>query len=108
MKTPARKPVGLVAIVIALTLGSSTFAAAQSQGSPSAIADNEGLFVDGRTFTITSGSVKSDASRRLGASDAQELGAGAVIFRANRKLYVLDASLPPPSHRPERQRAGSG
>jgi hypothetical protein len=108
MKTPARKPVGLVVILVALTVGCSTFAAAQSQGSPSAIADNEGLFVDGQAFTITSGTVKSDASRRIGALDAHELGAGAIIFRANGKLYIVDASLPPRSSRPDRQGPGIG
>ena len=108
MKAPARKPKGLVGIVIALTLGSSTLAAAQSQGTLSTITDNEGLFVDGKAFTITSGKLKSDAVPRIDTLDAHELGAGAVIFRANGKLYVLDASLPPRSSRPDRQGAGVG
>jgi hypothetical protein len=108
MKAPARKPRGLVGIVIALTLGSSTFAAAQSQGTLSAIADNEGLFVDGKAFTITSGKVKSDSSLRIDTLDAHELGAGAIIFRANGKLYVVNAPLPPRSSRPDRLGAGVG
>jgi hypothetical protein len=108
MKAPARKPRGLVGIVIALTLGSSTLAAAQSQGALSTITDNEGLFVDAKAFTITSGKLKSDASRRIDTLDARELGAGAIIFRANGKLYVVNSPLPPPGSRPDRQRAGVG
>ena len=97
---------GFIAIVIALTLGSATFAAAQSQGNPNEIADNEGLFVDGQAFTITSGRVKSEAALRIDTLDAHELGAGAIIFRANGKLYVLNAPSPPRSGRPDRQGAG--
>jgi hypothetical protein len=108
MKTLARQPGRLVAIVIALTLGSSTFAADQLQGSRGAIADNEGFFVDGKEFTISSGKIKSDASLRMDTLDAQELGAGAVIFRANGKLYVLNSPLPPRNRRPDRQGAGLG
>jgi Putative metallopeptidase len=108
MKAPARQPRGLVAIVVALTLGSSTFAAAQSQGILSEIADNEGLFVDGKAFTITPGKVKNDASPRIETLGAHELAGGAVIFRANGKLYVLDAPLPPRTSRPDRQLADVG
>jgi hypothetical protein len=70
-----------IAALIGLTLGSSTLAAAQSQGTPSIIADNEGLFFDGKTFKITSGKVRGDASTRIETS-ARRKSAQARLFFA--------------------------
>src|ERR1700692_4481869 len=85
---------GLVAAVMGLTLGLSTSATAQSQGASGPIAENEAILVDGKTFGITSGKVKGDGSLPIKTSGAQELGPGAIIFRVNQKLYIVNA--PPP------------
>jgi hypothetical protein len=85
---------GLVAAVMGLTLGLSTSATAQSQGASGTIAENEAILVDGKTFGITSGKVKGDGSLPIKTSGAQELGPGAIIFRVNQKLYIVNA--PPP------------
>jgi hypothetical protein len=97
---------GLLAAIIGLTAGFSTLAAAQSQGTPGMIADNDAIFVDGKTFTVTSGKTKGDASARIKTSDAQELGQGTIIFRVDRRLYIVDAPPPPRTSGPGRQGAG--
>jgi hypothetical protein len=99
---------GFIAAVVGSTFGLSTLAAAQSQGTPSIIADDEGFFVDGKTFKITPGKVKGDAPLQIETSGAQEIGPGAVIFRVNGKLYIVDAPLLLRSNAPDRQRADVG
>jgi Putative metallopeptidase len=99
---------GLVAAVIGLTSGLSTLAAAQSPDASGTIADNDAIFVDGKTFTITTGKAKGAAPLQIRTSGAQELGAGAIIFRVNGRLYMVDA---PPFLRtsiPGRQAADVG
>jgi hypothetical protein len=75
---------------------------------PGMIADNEGLFVDGTTFQITSGKLKGDASVQIEASGAHEFGPGAIIFRVHGKLYIIDAPQLLPSSPPDRRRADVG
>src|SRR5205807_877212 len=81
------------AAMVGLASGFSTSAGAQSQNAPGTIADNNSIFVDGKTFKITSGEGKGDASGQIKALGARELGPGAIIFRSRDKLYIVDAPL---------------
>jgi hypothetical protein len=81
-----------IATFAVLMFGWPAVATAQSPGAPGTIADNEGLFVDGSAFKITTGKIKSDASIPIEAPGTQEIGPGAIIFRANGRLYIVDAS----------------
>ena len=49
-----------------------------------------GLHVDPKTFNITKGSPKTDPSAELVKLAAQEVKAGAIIFRNGDKLYLVD------------------
>ena len=73
--------------------GFSTLAAAQSQNAPGNIADNDSILVDGKTFRITCGEGKGDASTQIKALGAREPGPGAIIFRSRDQLYIVDAPL---------------
>jgi hypothetical protein len=81
-----------IATLAGLILGCSGAAGAQSPGAPGMIADNEALFVDGSAFKITTGKLKGDAAIPIETPGTQEIGPGAIIFRANGRLYMLDAS----------------
>jgi hypothetical protein len=83
----------ILAGALGLTVEFWVLAAALSQDLPGVIADNDAVLVDGRTFTIISGKIKDDASIQIKTSGAQELGPGAIIFRLNRKLYIVDVPL---------------
>jgi hypothetical protein len=80
--------------------------AARSQDVAGVIADNDAVLVDGRTFTIISGKIKGDASIQIKTSGAQELGPGAIVFRVDRKFYVVDAPLHLGANAADRQTAG--
>jgi hypothetical protein len=70
-------------------------AAAQSREAVS-IADKEGIYIDGKSFTLTRGTAKGDPSAVIGTSAAQELGPAAIVFRKGDKLYL--AVIPPDQH----------
>jgi hypothetical protein len=46
--------------------------------------------VDPKTFNIMKGSSKTDPSEHMVKLGAQEVKAGAIIFRAGNKLYLVD------------------
>jgi Putative metallopeptidase len=83
----------LFAAAVGLAAGFSTSAMAQSQNPPGTIADNDSIFVDGKTFKITPGKAKGDAAAQIRALGARELGPGAIIFRSGKQLYIVDAPL---------------
>jgi hypothetical protein len=82
-----------IAAAVGLTFGFSTLAAAQSQSLLGTFADNDSIFVDGKTFNIIQGKAKGDASAKIKTLGARELGPGAIIFRSGKKLYMVDAPL---------------
>src|SRR5262249_58925055 len=85
----------IVATAIALASGVSSVALAQAQNTSRTIAKNESIFVDGKALTITNGTAKSDVDAQIGRLGARDIGPGAIIFRANDRLYIVDASAPP-------------
>jgi hypothetical protein len=84
----------IVATTIALTSSVSSLALAQAQDTTRSIAKNESIFIDGKALTLTQGTAKDDVSPQVARLGAREVGPGAIIFRANDKLYIVDA-LPP-------------
>src|SRR5262245_44782428 len=86
----------IVATAIALASGVSSVALAQAQNTSRTIAKNESIFVDGKALTITNGTAKSDVDAQIGRLGARDIGPGAIIFRANDKLYIVGAPPLPP------------
>src|SRR5271166_5584292 len=83
---------------IALVVGPARFALAQSpsQDVIGELANNEGIFVDGKTFKIARGKAKGDPSAQIAKMGAKEVGPGAIIFRYNDKLYMVEGTPPLP------------
>src|SRR5262249_21393364 len=80
-----------VATTIALASSVSTVALAQAQNTTHTIARNESIFIDGKALTVTQGTSKDDVGAQVARLGAREVGPGAIIFRANDKLYIVDA-----------------
>jgi hypothetical protein len=100
------KPDGIIAhqaIVVglaatALTAGTSKFAFAQQPTGDviGELVNNEGIFVDGKTFKIARGKAKGDPAAQIAKLGAKEVGPGAIVFRYNDKLYLVEAPAPLP------------
>lgn len=76
-------------------------AAAVATGQPSqlgALANNEGILVNIKTFNIVKGTAKGEPSALLVKSGAKQVAEGAVIFRTGDKLYIIDGD---PAGRPQ-------
>jgi hypothetical protein len=85
--------------IVAVLAGALTAAAgAAAQSAHGSLANDESLFVDGKTFEIRGGPTTGDPAAQVGALGAREFGSGALIFRSGGKLYVArgDARLAPP------------
>jgi hypothetical protein len=82
-----------LAAMVGLASGISTLAGARAQDAPGTIADHDSIFIDGKTFKVTSGKGKADAPAQSKALGARDLGPGAIIFRSGEKLYIVDAPL---------------
>jgi hypothetical protein len=92
--------IGLVAIGIASGAGKLAIAQAPSQDVISKLENNQGIFVDKKSFDVVKGgSAKGDPLATLTKMGAREVSAGAIIFRSGDKLYIVDgtppAGLPP-------------
>ena len=79
------------AVTIALMSGVSTHAIAQVQQTARSIGNNESVFIDGKTLTVTQGTSKDDVAAQIAKLGARDLGPGAIIFRSGDKLYIVDA-----------------
>lgn len=76
----------------------SALAQPKAKDTPAApIADNDSIFIDGKTFTVTLGRAKSDIAAEIEKLGARDLGPGAIVFRSGSKLYLLAAPLLLPS-----------
>ncbi len=82
----------LGAFAVALASSVSIAAMAQAQGVIGSIAKNDSIFIDGKTFNVITGRSKGDAATDVRKLAARELGAGAIIFRSDDKLFIADAS----------------
>ena len=68
----------------------STQAIAQVQQTARSIGNNESIFIDSKTLTIAQGTSKNDVTAQIAKLGARDLGPGAIVFRANDKLYMVD------------------
>ena len=82
-----------VAAVGLVSLGSN-YVVAQSPAQSLQLANNEGIFVDPKSFTVTRGASKGDPSAQIAKLGAREVGAGAIVFRSGDKLYLADSRPP--------------
>src|SRR3984893_10762246 len=88
--------VGVAAVALAAA-GAGKFALAQQpQGDViGELANNEGIFVDGKTFKIARGKAKGDPAAQIAKLGAKEVGPGAIVFRYNDKLYLVEGTPEP-------------
>ena len=94
------KPTMMVGVAaIALTVaGAGQFALAQQPTGDviGELGNNEGIFVDGKTFKIARGKAKGDPAAQIAKMGAKEIGPGAIVFRYNDKLYMVEGPAPLP------------
>src|SRR5262249_42962224 len=104
MSTLQAKSISAVGVIVAIASIVSNLAVPQSQTlSPAAIADNDSIYIDGKTFAVTPGRAKGDISSQIKALGARDLGPGAIIFRSGEKLYIVSTPvLPPETDQPNR------
>ena len=76
------------ATAIMLFCGLPSLAAAQSAFG---LANNDSIYVDATSFKVVPGKAKGEPSALVEKLGAQELGAGAIIFRSGNRLYIADA-----------------
>lgn len=59
------------------------------------LGDNDGIFVDKKTFKAIKGNgAHANAGALLAKLDAKEVAAGAIIYRLGEKLYIVDGTPP--------------
>jgi hypothetical protein len=97
MAIDSRKSVNIVAaLAISLAASAAASGAAQAQNRLGNIANNDGIFIDGKTFEVLGGQAKGDVAAQVKALGARELGGGAIIFRSGDKLYIVDGAAAAP------------
>jgi hypothetical protein len=100
MSAPQEKWISSIGAIVGIASMVSNLAMAQSQPLPPAvIADNDSIYIDGKTFSITPGRAKGDTSAQIEALGARDLGPGAIIFRSGEKLYIVAAPVLVPGAR---------
>jgi hypothetical protein len=97
----------VAAAALGFALGASGYAIAQTWGPGSQLgmpmymkgadavaelANNEGVFVDKTTFKLHLGKPKGDPVSEIKRTGAKEVTQGAIIFRSDGKLYIVDAT----------------
>jgi hypothetical protein len=55
------------------------------------IADNDSVYIDGKSFQVIPGKAKGDAAVQIKNLAARNLGPAAIIIRSGDKLYIADA-----------------
>jgi hypothetical protein len=104
MSSLQAKSISSIAAIVGIASIVSNLAVAQSQTLPPAtIADNDSIYIDGKTFAITPGRAKGDTAAQIEALGARDLGPGAIIFRSGERLYIVAAPVLVP---PTRNQAG--
>jgi Putative metallopeptidase len=83
----------LIGAGLGLAAGFQVLTEAHAQSAAGTIADNDSIFVDGKTFTVTPGKAKSGSAAQIKTLGARELGPGALIFRSGDRLYIVDTPL---------------
>ena len=76
--------------VTGLAVAASRLAGAAAPPTPDLV-NNEGIFVDLKTFKITRGMAKTDPAAQIARLGARPATEGAIIFRSDDQLYLVDA-----------------
>ena len=86
-----------VAVVALAAVGAGKLALAQQPTGDviGELTNNEGIFVDGKTFKIAKGKAKGDPAAQIAKLGAKEVGPGAIVFRYNDKLYMVEGTPTP-------------
>src|SRR6516165_2368889 len=83
--------IAVAVAAVSLAAGASKLAfAQQSSGVVGELANNQGIFVDGKTFKIVRGTAKGDPAAEIAKMGAKEIGPGAILFRHGDKLYGVE------------------
>src|SRR5215471_19148149 len=91
------KSISSIGAIVGIASIMSNLTAAQSQTLPPAtIADNDSIYIDGKTFAITPGRAKGDTSAQIEALGARDLGPGAIVFRSGPPQYLYQARVTKP------------
>jgi hypothetical protein len=94
MSRTATLAMGVAAL--GLVAGAGKLALAQqAQDVIGELTNNEGIFVDGKTFKIARGKAKGDPAAQIAKMGAKEVGPGAIVFRYNDKLYMVEGTPTP-------------
>jgi len=80
-------------LAFGLVSGFSLVTAAQAQPAPGTIAENDSILIDGTTLTVVPGKAKPGISAVIRTLGAREMGPGAIVFRSDDKLYIVDVPL---------------
>ena len=88
MSSPIYRSTAAAIAFVGMTATTPTLA--QAQDAARTLADNEAIFIDGQTLTVTPGRSKDDVVPHLRNLNAHALGAGAIVFRSGDRLYVID------------------
>ena len=87
---------GVAALALAVGAGRLAIAQPPTGDVIGELANNEGIFVDGKTFKIARGKAKGDPAAQIAKMGAKEVGPGAIVFRYNDKLYLVEGTPPLP------------
>src|SRR6185503_3526000 len=81
---------------VGLATGASQYSLAQSKDKDvvGEIGNNEGIFVDAKTFKVARGAAKGDPTAAIAKLGAKEVSPGAIIFRSGDKLYIAEGRPP--------------
>jgi hypothetical protein len=77
---------------LALAIGVSRLAGAATQQPIADLSNNEGIYVELKTFKVHRGMAKTDPQAQITKLGARPVNEGAIIFRAGDQLYIVDAA----------------
>jgi hypothetical protein len=87
--------VGVAAVALAAGAGKLALAQQPTGDVIGELTNDEGIFVDGKTFKIAKGRAKGDPAAQIAKMGAKEVGPGAIVFRYNDKLYMVEGTPTP-------------
>ena len=93
LSKPTMLIVGVAAVSLAAGAGGLALAQQPTGDVIGELANNEGIFVDGKTFKIARGKAKGDPAAQIAKLGAKEVGPGAIVFRFNYKLYMVEGTI---------------
>ena len=91
LSKPALSALGIASIGLFASVGQSA-SARQPHDIIGKLSNNEGIFVDGKTFDIARGNAKGDPAAQIAKLGANQVGPGAIIFRYGDKLYMVEGT----------------